>query len=276
MATRIPTEIACALSASMLVSPIVSVLDKAMVKEISGVAPFVKEIASSASEIITKPTKFFGSLSFRLTFAVYAGTYAVANLSEALLDVGNVQEESQRKPVKVGFSSAANVGLLLWRDSIFAKTYSGAPPKPTPWRTLAGFAVRDTATCTATFYLAPKAADYLIKEHEVNEEVAKISTALLVPGVTQIITAPIHILALDIYARTDSTIGERMLRIQQEFRKIAFARTLRILPAFGLGSYSNTKFRHWFIKEEETPIVVGNPFELSARLTQRRDMSSVQ
>ncbi len=72
--TRLPKELGCALTASFLVSPIVSILDKAMVKEIAGVRAFMSEIKHSSLDMFLQPKKFFGGLSFRLTFAVYAGT----------------------------------------------------------------------------------------------------------------------------------------------------------------------------------------------------------
>jgi len=258
--TRLPKELGCALTASFLVSPIVSILDKAMVKEIAGVRAFMSEIKHSSLDMFLQPKKFFGGLSFRLTFAVYAGTYAVANCSELLLDAYRVADDKQRKPIKVGLSSLANVSLLLWRDSIFARVYSGQAKPSTPLRTLSLFAVRDTATMAATFYVAPQLAKYLVDEHGVNQEVARISSALAVPGITQIITAPIHIHALDFYARPNvSSASERWVRIVEEFRKIAFARTLRILPAFGLGSYSNNKFRELYIVDQPLHTLLREP-----------------
>lgn len=254
---RLRKELGCAVTASFLVSPLVSILDKAMVKDIAGVIPFLKEIRNEAADMVLRPRKFFGGLSFGLTFAAYAGTYAVANCSELLLDAYRVADDNKRKPVKVGLSSVANVSLLLWRDSIFARTFSGPGTQSViPLRTLGMFAARDTATMAATFYAAPIAADYLHKECGMNLEVARISSALVVPGIAQILTAPIHIHALDYYARPVATTSERFARIGEEFRKIAFARTMRILPAFGIGSYSNNKFREWFIAEQPVETLV--------------------
>lgn len=251
---RLGKELGCAFTASFLVSPLVSILDKAMVKEIAGVDGFMREVKHASSEMFTHPKRFFGGLSFRLTFAVYAGTYAVANLSELLLDVYKVDKDAQRKPVKINLTTIANVSLLLWRDAIFAREFSGGTPKPrTPLRTLGCFAIRDGATMAATFYAAPLAADYLAKEHGVNEEVAQISTALAVPAVTQLFTAPIHIHALDYYARPVATMAERMGKMKDEIGKISFARTVRVLPAFGLGSYSNNKLRQNFVQEQNFP-----------------------
>lgn len=252
LSIRLPKELGCALTASFLVSPLVSILDKAMVKEIAGVREFMTEVKLSTMDMLLQPKHFFGGLSFRLTLAVYAGTYAVANCSELLLDAYRVAEDKQRKPIKVGLSSVANVSLLLWRDSIFARRYSGqAQPTQPGFRTLSLFALRDASTMAATFYAAPVVARYLTEEHGVHAEVARIGAALAVPGVTQIFTAPFHIHALDCYARpVVATSAERITRIREEFRKIAFARTMRILPAFGLGSYSNNKFREVFILDQ--------------------------
>ena len=92
-----------------------------------------------------------------MTFAVYFGTYAVANLSEMLLDASQVTNDDERKTYKVSAASVANVSLLMWRDAVFAREFGGGKPKPsTPLRTLGLFGVRDTATMYATFYMASK------------------------------------------------------------------------------------------------------------------------
>lgn len=217
-------EVGCALTAAFCVSPIVSILDKAMVKEISGISQFMKEVKLSCNQIIHRPRMFFRGMSFQLTFAVYAGTYISANLSES-------------KEMKIATTSATNVSLLAWRDSIFAKTYSNSIRRPIPLRTLSLFAFRDTVTMTATFGGAPLASSYFG-----DSEVSKISSSLIVPTLGQWITAPAHIYALDYYNNPNSKY--RYSHIRKEYMKIAMARSLRILPAFGLGSYLNEKLRH--------------------------------
>ena len=71
---RAPKEIACAAAASFLVSPIVSIIDKCIVQDISGTSQFFKAITAASKEMIFQPRTFFGGLSFRLTTAVYFGT----------------------------------------------------------------------------------------------------------------------------------------------------------------------------------------------------------
>jgi hypothetical protein len=75
--------------------------------------------------------------------------------------------------------------------------------------------------------------------------------ALLIPAISQYVTAPLHIHAMDYYSRAVATPQQRIQKIVEEYNKIAFARALRILPAFGIGSYSNNKFRETFIKQPD-------------------------
>jgi hypothetical protein len=254
---RVPKELGCAFTASFLVSPLVSIIDKAIVQEIAGVGQLMRTMGAASKEMVLKPKTFFNGLSFRLTFLVYFGTYAVANLSEAALDYYKIKEERTRKTWKVSMASTANVGLLAWRDSVFARAFSGGkPPAKTPMRTVGLFAARDTATMFATFYLAPKASEYLMLEHDVHKDVAEITTSLSIPVVSQFITAPIHIHAIDYFNRPDASSADRMSQIRKELGKVCFARGLRILPAFGIGSYSNNKFRELTIRQPNEELLL--------------------
>ena len=267
---RVPKELGCAFTASFLVSPLVSIIDKAIVQEIAGVSHLMRTMGNASKEMVLQPRTFFNGLSFRLTFHVYFGTYAVANCSEAALDYYKIQDEKVRKTWKVSMASTANVGLLAWRDSVFARAFAGGkPPAKTPLLTIGLFALRDTATMTATFYVAPKAAQYLVMEHDMNKELAEISTSLSIPVVSQFLTAPIHILAIDYFARQEATTAERIAQIKKEMGKVCFARGLRILPAFGIGSYSNNKFRELTIRQPNEELLLTR--RITRRITQLND-----
>lgn len=257
----------CAFTASFLVSPLVSIIDKALVKEISGVGSLMREMGVATKEMFVQPKVFFNGLAFRFTFIVYFGTYAVANLSEAALDYYKIRSEETRKAYKVSGAAAANIGLLAWRDSVFARKFSGGkPPAKTPLRTVSLFAVRDCATMASTFYLAPKACEHLVLEHDVNKELAEISTSLFIPVFSQFITAPMHIHAIDYFNRAKATTAERMDQIKNEMGKVCFARGLRILPAFGIGSYFNNKFREMSIRQPNEDLLLTR--RITKRLTQ--------
>ena len=264
---RVPKELGCAFTASFLVSPLVSIIDKAIVQEVVGIMPLMISMGGACQEMILKPRTFFGGLSFRLTFAVYFGTYAVANLSEAALDYKQVRQEQTRKVYKVSAASAANIGLLAWRDSVFARVFSGdnaKVPAKTPMRTIGLFAARDSATMAATFYAAPLASKYLVEHHGWEKNRADVTCSLSIPVLAQFITAPLHIHALDYFMKpTGVTTADRWNTIRLEMGKVCFARGLRVLPAFGIGSFSNNKFRELTIKQW------GGQMTLGEKLTRR-------
>lgn len=268
---RAPKEIGCAAAASALVSPLVAIIDKCIAQNASAGGGIMSQITKASGEMFTQPKAFFGGLAFRLTFAVYFGTYAVANLSELALDINKIRDDEQRKQLKVAASAVANISLLAWRDSIFAREFSGGTPKPsTPMRTIGLFAARDTATMYATFYAAPSAAEYLQKEHGVERNTAELSMALAIPVTAQIITAPLHIHAMDYYAKPDATTAQRWEAIRKEFGSVSFARGFRILPAFGIGSFSNNKFRELFIQQTNEDLLLRRRVTVALEQGRRR------
>jgi len=268
---RAPKEIGCAFTASFLVSPMVSIIDKCIVQDISSSGKFMSAMKEAAKEMVFKPKTFFSGLSFRLTVIVYFGTYAVANLSEMFLDMKQIQNYEERKGYKVAASAVANIGLLAWRDSVFAREFgSGKPKGATPMRTIGLFAARDAATMYSTFYAAPKASDYLINEYGMEKYSTEFAMALAIPVFTQIVTAPLHIHAMDYYNNPGTSTAARFNAIRQEFSTVSFARGFRILPAFGIGSFSNNRFREYMIRHDYDP--APNPNRLARRVTKALGM----
>ena len=222
---RAPKEIACAFAASVLVSPMVSIIDKCIIQDISCGGQFVNAMKVATKEMIFNPRAFVSGLSFRLTVAVYFGTYAVANLSEMVLDIKEIECYEERKGYKVAASAAANIGLLAWRDSVFAREFgSGKPKVSTLLRTFGLFAAQDASTMYATFYAAPKAADYLMEEYGVEKYTSEFFMALAIPVFMQIVMAPLHIHAMDYYNHPGAFTATRFSAIKSEFLIVAFAR----------------------------------------------------
>lgn len=260
---RVPKEIGCAFAASFLVSPLVGIIDKSIVQGIAGGPKFMKGFGIATHDLLLSPKTFFGSRAFHLTFAVYFGTFAVANISEAVMDAQKIQGNGKRKDIKVAAASAANISLLAWRDSVFARQFgaqastpTSSRVSPTPMRTIGLFAARDATTMYATFYLAPRAAEYLRKEHGIEKNTAELSMALAIPMLAQVATAPMHIHAMDFYQNRNATLWERLHVIRHEFNTVSLARGLRILPVFGLGSFSNNKFRELFIRQKDENLLL--------------------
>lgn len=270
---RAPKEVGCAFFASCLVSPIVSIIDKCIVQDISGTSQFLRAVGIASKEMLVSPKAFFGGLSFRFTWFVYFGTFATANLSELALDCNRIRKDDDRKKAKVAASGVANISLLAWRDSVFAREFGGAKvPPSTPFRTIGLFATRDMATMYATFYTAPAVAVYLRREHGVERNTAELGCALGIPAFFQVITAPLHIHAMDYYNNRSPSVtwSDRWATIQKEFRTVSFARSVRILPAFGIGSFSNNKLRELFIRQENENLLLSRRVTVMVEPVRRR------
>jgi hypothetical protein len=268
---RVPKEILAASIASLLVSPLVAIIDKSLVKEITGYKQFATAMGEAAIRMFTQPRYFFGGAPFLFTLAVYQVTYVAANLSEAALDYARVEPSESRKATKVGLAATANVGMLAWRDAMFAKMYTTNKTKaPVPLKTIGLFATRDAATMWATFYLAPAAALYLQRKYNVDKNTAEVGCSLALPVGMQVLTAPLHVHAFDIYQRPDITGAGQVSRfgkVREEMGKVCFARCLRILPAFGIGSLTNSRLREWLILHPDQQRVSANQFVPSVGTT---------
>jgi hypothetical protein len=63
------------------------------------------------------------------------------------------------------------------------------------------------------------------------------------PAVMQWLSAPLHLLGLDLYNRPVSSAAAHVSFMSREYVPTALARTARIGPAFGIGGVGNIYFR---------------------------------
>ena len=99
--------------------------------------------------------------------------------------------------------------------------------------------MRDSCTMAATFWAAPIVSQYLQTERQWSKNHANVSSALSVPVLAQVLTAPCHVNALHLYNAPYASFTQQWQQIGKEFGKVSLARSLRVLPAFGIGSFSN-------------------------------------
>lgn len=259
VASRGPKEVASALVTSLLISPWVAIVDGAIVQAVAGKKSFGSAVACSLRELILTPRTFLRSRPFVLTACVYFGTFGTANLTELALDENRITDDDSRQLYKFSATSISNLGLLMWRDSALARQLRGlspSSPRALSFRTLGLFAGRDSGTMYAMFCLAPALANRLISDHGMDRNMAELGSAVAVPMLVQFITAPLHIYAFDLYNRPIASNHRRAHIIRECFSSVALVRSFRILPAFGLGSFANNRFREWFIKQENEDLLL--------------------
>jgi len=238
-AVRILAESVAACISALSVSPAISIIDKAIVSNASGVESLWTGIINGVKTMIISPLYFLRQPSFIFIFGVYSGTYIVANSIEAICERS---KKSSFYPKFIG-SSIANVTLSVLKDKAFASMFGKGPPRPLPALSYALFAARDSSTILASFSLPGLISEKLQNEQGWAKGSADTSAQLFTPVAMQILSTPLFLKGLDLYNRTTATTAERITFIRTEYIKTVLARMARIFPAYGVGGVINKYFR---------------------------------
>lgn len=221
--------------AAFSVAPVISIVDKAIVSNSSGLERLVPSIINSVKGMISSPISFLRSPSFLLIWGVYSGTYIAANGIKATCER---RAADPVLPTLVG-SSSANVILSVLKDKAFVRLFGppGGQPMPLPKASYALFAARDSTTIFASFTLP----DVVEKRTGMSAATAQLIT----PCAMQFMSTPLHLLGLDLFNQQGVDVGARQRTrfIVKEYVSTALARCARILPAFGIGGVLNKSLR---------------------------------
>lgn len=192
LASRMLVESAAAILSALTVAPAISIVDKAIVSNASGLEPLVPCLINGIKTLFTNPVYFFRQPSFLFIWGVYGGTYVVANNIEALCQRNSM---SSFYPKFVG-SSVANVSLSILKDTAFAKMFGKGDPRPMPARSLGLFATRDSMTILASFSLPGLISTRLQSDWGMGETFSDTSAQLFTPVSMQILSTPLRKLSL--------------------------------------------------------------------------------
>lgn len=237
---RIGVECIAAVVSALSVAPVISIVDKAIVSNASGLEPLIPCAINGIKTMFLNPIYFFREPSFLLIWAVYSGTYIAANSVEAMC-------QYQNRPAlypKFFASSGANVMLSVWKDETFARMFGVGEVKPLPGRCYGLFATRDSMTIFASFTLPGPISVMMQNKFACTPLFADNVSQLLSPCAMQFLSCPLHLHGLDLYNRRGPiSVADRISFISREYYKTAFARIARILPAFGVGGILNKFLR---------------------------------
>jgi len=235
-------DVGAALTASFLVAPFMTVIDRSIIQNTAGVKPLKQGVIEGFTEYLTRPWRFFRRPEFFMIWGVYAATYGVANVVESTCIHKDVDVQL---PKFIG-TSIANMGAGIAKDRAFTRLFGLASPKALPTPTYFLFMTRDCLTIGASFNLPSIISGHLVREFQMDPGTAKTITQLTLPSAVQFFSTPLHLLALDLYNRGDATSGQRVALIKREYAKSVMARVGRIFPAFGVGGLGNMYFKSKF------------------------------
>ncbi|KAI8723325.1 hypothetical protein NCS52_00188300 [Fusarium sp. LHS14.1] len=254
---RVLADAASAASAASLVAPLIAIIDRSIMENASGRNTLAASIKSSLRTLLLRPHTLLLSKPTALIFCLYGGTYLTANaVDTASSTVSNRAASSVTAgTTKFAASSAANIGVCIYKDQVFVRLFGppGVTPRPVPMASYGLFALRDCLTIFASFNVPPLLGPYLDQRFtdEVKKRVSGLYAAqFMAPAMVQFISTPMHLLGLDLYNRPASgpagavvSMRDRWDIIRRNWLISSVARICRIVPAFGVGGVVNMKVR---------------------------------
>ncbi|KAH0526857.1 hypothetical protein TsFJ059_010130 [Trichoderma semiorbis] len=256
LAWRLGADATSAACAGALIAPIITIIDRSIMENASGRNTLAASIRSSLTTLLTRPQSFFFSRPCALVFALYGGTYMTANaLDTAASTISNRPAGSVTSgPGKFTASSAANVGLCVYKDQVFVRLFGppGAVPRPVPLPSYVLFTMRDCLTIFASFNLPPLLAPWM--DARLSDKMGRYVSGLtaaqfIAPASVQLFSTPVHLLGLDMYNRPNGSWRQRWQVVRSNWLISTAARMCRIIPAFGVGGVVNTKTRRHLIEK---------------------------
>jgi hypothetical protein len=187
-----------------------------------------------------------------IMFGVYSMTYCTANSIEYYC---NHTRHDSKIPVFVG-TSIVNIICIGIKDVLYPKfiyshlqlyTDLGKKQKPItpvfPMLSKFLFSVRDATTIVSNFVFKKYVVEQLETTSHLSFRDAEIVSSFAIPAVSQIVSTPFHMLAFDVFQTPQSSIIDRLRRIQISYSNVLLGRMVRTIPAFGIGGFINDMIR---------------------------------
>ncbi len=227
-------ELFAGFTSSLLISPIMTILDISIIKSQLQKEKLSKSIADNLSHYATYKKSFVKPLG--TMNLVYTATYCTANVTELVCRKMNID---YRIPTLFA-TSTANILTIMYKDIQYSKLLKKKDLR-FPMTSNMLFAVRDMSTIMTCFIWKKDVINYLDKYMMHNK--SEIIASILMPCAVQILSAPIHILAIDMYENPTRQLYERLKNIPLVYKPVLLGRMMRAFPAFGLGGFINDMLR---------------------------------
>ena len=275
LAERLAGDVVIGAGVTALVSPFLTVIDKALVQKSAGTATVVSSMLGSVSSMLRDPVAYAKSPTFLWMWATYAATYTVANSIKTITEhrehvasmhPGRRTGASATPSTTTSSSSKngsamsqgaiflgttmANTTACLAKDRAYAKLFGNPAATKVPKISYAAWLLRDFSVIGSSFilpaYVAPVVKDAFNVSDSTARHVAQVGT----PMAAQLVAGPLHFLGLDCFNRDLSSVKgltnrvlDRSRFLTKTFKDVALARMIRVLPGYGVAGVLNTHLR---------------------------------
>ena len=243
----VSVAMAAGLTASVAVAPFLMCVDRAVVSAAAGTAPggsLARAIFGAAGEFVKNPKVAFTSPALWMVAGVYGGTYFAKNVSDVVIERtgtdGPIAEWG-----KFGVVTGVNMGGSILKDAAFARLFgaalaAGATAVAVPTASYVLFAARDCLTIGGAFVVPDAAKDCMVARFGMAPQLAGAAAQLLSPPLMQVVCTPMHLLALNMVNAPVATMAQRTAALKVSTPAALLARSLRMLPAYGVGGLLNS------------------------------------
>ena len=231
---------------STAVAPFLMCVDRAVVAAAAGTAPggsLFRAIAGVAGEFVTKPKTALAQPALWMVAGVYGGTYLAKNVSDVCIERRGLSETHKgANAAKFAATTACNMGGSILKDAAFAKLYGAAVAAVVlvPPASYALFAARDCLTIGGAFVVPDALAAGLTRATGASRETAATVSQLVSPPLMQVLCTPMHLLSLSLINDPSATAAARIAKLKLATPAALLARSLRMLPAYGVGGILNS------------------------------------
>lgn len=228
-------ELFCGLTSSLLVSPIMTIIDSSIIRSQLNKMDFKTSLLQTSSDYVNKNICF--KRPFGVMLLVYSSTYSTANLVELFCKKNKID---YKIPTLIA-TSTVNICTIAYKDKEYARMFNNVH-NIFPKKSLGLFAIRDMLTISSSFVYKKDFTTWLHKYMPNNT--ADLIASITLPIAAQIISTPLHILAIDIYQRPFYNFSDRIQNIKVMYKSVCIGRVIRVLPAFCLGGFINDMLRN--------------------------------
>lgn len=235
-------DLASGFVAAATVAPFVAACDKAIAEAAAGQATVMNSVKASLKEMVSNPIHFLRQPAFRYLWVMYGGTYSAANLATTAQEAGVLENPL----VKTGSIFVVNASLSLWKDTAFAKLFSGKPPAPVPKPALGVWYARDFISMATIFTAPPIVSKQMQQATGADASLCTTITQFSLPLMVQPFVAPLHLYGYVLYNNPTASFAEQQAVMRREIIGAIQMRIARCVAPYSVGTNFNRELRTLF------------------------------
>jgi len=236
---RFFADLSAATAAGSLSAPFVLAVDKAIAQSAAGGTHLWSSLFGSSRALLSSPWAYLRQPAMLYMWALYSGTYAVANLFCTFEELHN----THCPLAKTITIFSANTTLGLWKDSAYARMFGKQQIGSVSFRSLASWWARDLIAIGCIFVGPPVVADELHQRFEVSRQQAEVIAQLAIPLMLQPIVAPLALYGYVAYNYAADPWQTQLAIVRHKCLSTIAVRMVRIFPPYCLGGVLNRSLR---------------------------------